>query len=339
MTTKTTEYRLRNWNQYNRSLVRRGSLTLWIEEGIEEKWLHPDQQSKKSSRRGARPLYSDFAITVCRSLGILMRLPLRQSMGLVGSLLALAKLDLPVPDYSTLSRRSRALAVDLCVAGSAGADRPERPRHVVIDSTGLKVYGEGEWKVRQHGVGKRRTWRKLHLSVDAETGEILACQMTEGDAADGPLLPHLVQESQAVGGTVASARADGAYDSWENDAYLAAQGIEALIPPKKGSVIRKRKKAGVAPLPRDERLRAIRALGGGNFEYGRRRWAKASGYSRRSLVETAMMRQKVILGSGLRSRLEEAQRCECLLRCRVLNVLTGLGMPDSYALVPGNSTG
>jgi hypothetical protein len=213
----------------------------------------------------------------------------------------------------------------------------------VIDSTGLKVYGEGEWKVCQHGVGKRRTWRKLHLSVDADTGEILACQMTEGDAADGPLLPALVEASQAAGGKLVSASADGAYDSWENDAFLASRGIEALIPPKKDSVIRKRKKAGVVPLPRDERLRAIRALGGGNVEYGRRRWALASGYSRRSLVETAMMRQKTILGAALRSRLEGSQRCECLLRCRVLNQLTGLGMPDSYpvsyAVLPGNSTG
>ena len=259
MTTKTTEYRLRNWNQYNRSLVQRGSLTLWIEEGIQDKWLHDNRTGKP----GASPLYTDFAITICRSLGIVLRLPLRQSIGLVGSLFALAKLDLPVPDYSTLSRRSRELAVDLCVRRS---ELPAGPRHLVIDSTGLKVYGEGEWKVRQHGVGKRRTWRKLHLSVDADTGEILAALMTEGDAADGPLLPTLVEESAKVGGKVDTARADGAYDSWENDAFLAAQGIVALIPPKKGSVIRQRKKAGVAPLPRDERLRAIRALGTGRGE-------------------------------------------------------------------------
>jgi hypothetical protein len=335
VTTKQTDYRLRNWSQYNRSLIQRGSLTLWIEEGIQDKWLCRDTTGK----RGASPTYTDLAITTCRSLGLVLKLPLRQSIGLVRSLFARAGIALPVPDYSTLSRRSRTLAIELGVARSASSASSARPRHLVLDSTGLKVYGEGEWKVRQHGVGKRRTWRKLHLSVDADTGEILAALMTEGDAADGPLLPTLVERSQRVGGPVASARADGAYDSWDNDAFLAAQGIVALIPPKKGSVIRKRKQAGVAPLPRDERLRAIRALGGGNFEYGRRRWAKASGYSRRSLVETAMMRQKVILGGGLRSRREETQRSECLLRCRVLNVLTGLGMPDSYAWLPGTLTG
>lgn len=333
MKKQRTEYRLRNWSQYNRSLVNRGSLTLWIEEGIEAKWL----PAEATGKRGASPTYTDLAITCCRSIGLVLKLPLRQSIGLVRSLFERAGIALPVPDYSTLSRRSRTLAIDLGVPRS---EHSAGPRHLVIDSTGLKVYGEGEWKVRQHGVGKRRTWRKLHLSVDADTGQILACQMTEGDAADGPLLPSLVEQSREVGGdNVATASGDGAYDSWENDAILAKQGIEALIPPKKGSVIRQRKQAGVAPLPRDERLRAIRALGGGNFEYGRRRWAKASGYSRRSLVETAMMRQKVILGSSLRSRLAASQQCECLLRCRVLNVLTSLGMPDSYALLPGNSTG
>jgi hypothetical protein len=194
VTKQRTEYRLRNWNQYNRSLVQRGSLTLWIEEDLQERWLRKD----KSGKKGASLLYTDFAITLCRSLGIVLRLPLRQSSGLIGSLLALAKLDLPVPDYSTLSRRSRQIAVDLGVARSAGSDRAQEPRHLVIDSTGLKVFGEGEWKVRQHGVGKRRTWRKLHLSVDADTGEILAALTTEGDAADGPLLPHRVQQSQAA---------------------------------------------------------------------------------------------------------------------------------------------
>jgi hypothetical protein len=197
-----TEYRLRNWSQYNRSLIARGSLTLWIEEGIQDKWRHEVKEGT-TGKRGASPIYTDLAITTCRSLGLVLKLPLRQSIGLVQSLFERAGINLPVPDYSTLSRRSRTLEIDLGVA------RSDRPRHLVIDSTGLKVYGEGEWKVRQHGVGKRRTWRKLHLAVDADTGEILACQMTEGDAADGPLLPTLVEQSQEVGGTVETARADG----------------------------------------------------------------------------------------------------------------------------------
>lgn len=164
MTKQRTAYRLRNWNQYNRSLINRGSLTLWIAEGVQAKWRHAD----KTGKPGASPLYTDMAITTCLSLGVVLKLPLRQSIGLVRSLFERAGIDLPVPDYSTLSRRRRTLAVALDRAQAAAA----RPRHLVIDSTGLKIYGEGEWKVRQHGVGKRRTWRKLHLSVDADTGEI-----------------------------------------------------------------------------------------------------------------------------------------------------------------------
>ena len=314
----------------------RGSLTLWIDEEVIQNWKTP----VKTGQPGASKTYSDVCITACLSLGLVMKLPLGQCCGLVCSVLALMGVNLPCPDPSTLSRRRRGLCVDMGVKASPCSEScPSEGRHIVVDSTGLKIYGEGEWKVRKHGVGKRRTWRKMHLSIDADTGEILACLMSEGDAADGPLLKELVEASEQAGGRVKRAAGDGAYDSWDNDEYLARKGIEALIPPCRGSKIRQKQQRGVDPLPRDERLRAIRRLGGGNFEYGRRRWALASDYSRRSLAETGMMRQKVILGPGLRSREEPSQRVECLLRCRVLNKMTGLGMPDSYAVCPGNSPG
>lgn len=316
--------------------MNRGSLTLWIDEEVIRGWKHP----VKTGKPGASKTYSELCITACLSLGLVMKLPLRQCCGLVASVLSLMGVDLRCPDPSTLCRRRGGLGVDMGVKASPSSEgRPSEGRHIVVDSTGLKIYGEGEWKVRKHGVGKRRTWRKMHLSIDADTGEILACLMSEGDAADGPLMKELVEASERAGGTVKRAAGDGAYDSWDNDEYLARKGIEALIPPCKGSKIRQKQQRGVDPLPRDERLRAIRRLGGGDFEYGRRRWALASGYSRRSLAETGMMRQKVILGPGLRSREEPSQRVECLLRCRVLNKMTGLGMPDSYAVCPGNSAG
>ena len=331
MKTKNTQYRLRNWKQYNRSLTQRGSLTLWLDEEVVQAWRNPHRTGK----RGASKTYSDLAVTCCLSFGLLFKLPLRQSCGLVASLLTLLGASLPCPHFSTLSRRRSSLPVDLGVE-KVGS---ETGRYVALDSTGLKIYGEGEWKVKKHGVGKRRTWRKLHLSVDVETGEILACEMTGGDAADGPLLETLVESSERVGGKVDKVSADGAYDSWGIDEYLAGKRIEALIPPGKGSKIRQRKREGVVPLPRDERLRSIRRLGGGDFERGRRLWAKESGYSLRSLSETCMMRQKSVFGPSLRSREESGQRVECLLRCRLLNVLTRLGMPESYACTPGKSTG
>lgn len=316
MQTHSTSYRLRNWKDYNASLIARGSLTLWFEEDIEDWWI----EKQKTGKPGASRTFSKKAMEVCLSLRLLLKLPLRQTQGFLNSLFRLSQQALPVPNYTTLSRRQKGALVRLPVCPS------QRPRHIVLDSTGLKVFGEGEWKVKKHGSGKRRVWRKLHLSVDEASGEVLAVLMSEGDAADGPHLPELVQQSQRVGGAIGQASGDGAYDSWDNDAFLTKQGIVSTIPPRAGSKIRQHGNSKQAPLQRDANLRQIRRL-------GRRGWARASGYSRRSLAETQMMRQKRILGGCLLSRGTENQWVECQLRCAVLNRLTQLGMPDSYALV------
>jgi hypothetical protein len=312
--TVSTSYRLRNWSDYNRSLVGRGSLTLWIEESLSEVWLSQTQ----SGKRGASQTYSDRAVEICLSIRTLLHLPLRQTEGFVGSLLSLAGLPLPVPDYTTLSRRLKDLRVSLAVTPS------RKPRHIVLDSTGLKVFGEGEWKVRKHGKDKRRTWKKLHLSVDEASGEVLAVEMTDGDAADGPLLPELVAESYQEGGSeIGQSSADGAYDSWDNDQFLTELGIKSTIPPRKSSKIRQHANCPEPPLQRDENLRMIRKV-------GREQWAKESQYTRRCLAETQMMRQKKILGGSLASRCQPNQVAECRLRCAILNRLTRLGMPDAY---------
>ncbi len=231
--------------------------------------------------------------------------------------MCLAGLTVPVPDYTTLCRRQRNLRVVLSV-------RPrEQARHIVLDSTGMKVFGEGEWKVKKHGKVTRRVWRKIHLAVDETTGEVLAVRMSEGDAADGPQLPLLVKESQQNGGRIKQTSADGAYDSWDNDTFLTEQGIVSTIPPRKGRKIRQHGNCKTDPLQRDENLRWIR-------QKGRRGWRLESGYSRRALAETHMMRQKRVLGAALLCRQEQNQVVECRLRCAVLNRLTQQGMPDSY---------
>ena len=297
--------------------MRRGSLTLWVDDEISSWWLCPDL----SGRPGASETYSDRAIEACLSLRILLRLPLRQTEGFVRSILCLMGLPLMVPDYTTLARRQKTLPVALPVRPSdRGAGR-----HIVIDSTGLKIFGEGEWKVRKHGKerGKRRVWRKLHVSVDEKTGEVTGVTMTVGDAGDGPELRELIQQSQQNGGRIAQVSADGAYDSWEIDRLLTEQGIVSTIPPRKGSKIKQHGNSRKVPLQRDENLRQIRKV-------GRENWAKESGYTRRSLAETHMMREKRMLGPGLMSRTTEAQTTECRLRCAVLNRLAHQGMPDSY---------
>jgi len=309
---KPTTYRLRNWNLYTNALKQRGSITFHFPDDVTDGWLNPN----KSGKCGASNTYSDLAIQACLCVKVVFRLPLRQTQGFVQSLLRLLGLNLPTPDYSTLSRRQSALMVPLPRSRSQS-----EPIHVVIDSTGLKVFGEGEWKVMKHGASKRRTWRKLHLGVDEATGEIVAAVTSEADVADGTAFAEVLAQVEAP---LSQCSCDGAYDWWQIWAAIEARGALATIPPRTGAVIRQHGNCkATPPLPRDEALRAIR-------RGGLRRWKQESGYSRRSLAETAMMRQKVLFGAGLWSRSLARQSVECRLRCAVLNRFTGLGMPDSY---------
>lgn len=310
---KPTTYRLRNWHQYTNALKQRGSLTFHFADDVTQGWLNPN----KTGKPGASDTYSDLAIQACLSLKVVFRLPLRQAQGLVQSVLGLLGLDLPTPDYSTLSRRQSALAVPLPRSGSR-----DEPIHVVIDSTGLKVFGEGEWQVKKHGASKRRTWRKLHLGVDEATGEIVAIVTTEADVADGTAFAPVLAQVQ---GPLRQCSCDGAYDWWEIWEAIAARGAIATIPPRTGAVIRQHGNCHAPPLPRDQVLRFVR-------RHGLHRWKEQSGYSRRSLAETTMMRQKVIFGPSLSSRSLARQAVECRLRCALLNRFTALGMPDSYAV-------
>src|SRR5256886_4949095 len=174
MKTKT-QYRIRNWSAYNAALIARGSLTLWVDEEAVKAWHYTGP-----TQRGAQYVYAEAAISCVLTLRAVYHLALRATEGLARSVFTLLEVALPVPSYSTLSRRAAELPVAL------GALPRSTPLHLVIDSSGFKVYGEGEWKVRQHGWSKRRTWRKLHLAVDEATGEIVAAVGSEsGGAGDG----------------------------------------------------------------------------------------------------------------------------------------------------------
>ncbi len=265
-----------------------------------------------------RPLlYSNVAILTTLTLASVFRLPLRQTMGFLRSILSLMKLDLPIPDYTTLCRRRVRLDVPL-TAGKRS--RNAEPLHVVVDSTGLKVYGEGEWKVRQHGYSKRRTWRKLHLAIDESTGDILAEDLTENSVHDSSVLLPLLEQ---IHERISQVSADGAYDSHDIHKQLKEREIRATIPPRRGSKICTHGNAKGEASGRDEILRRIRKV-------GRKQWKVESHYHRRSLSETAMFRMKTIFGDDLSTRHFEAQQMEARLRCRALNIMTRLGMPESY---------
>jgi hypothetical protein len=300
-------YRIRNWRDYNSALVRRGSLTLWVEQHAVNKW----RDQSRPSRRGRRRTYSDLAITCALTLCEVYHLPLRSTQGLVRSVLPLLGSASPAPHYSTLSRRAASLDVKLPRLSKG-------PLHLAVDSTGVKLYGEGEWKVRLHGQGKRRTWRKLHLLLDHTTHEAAALSMTDKDVLDRRELPGLLR---GVEGEVAEVLGDGAYDFQDCYKAIHAKGARSVIPPQRRARVRG------GPEFRDRNSAVVRGR-----EVGRDGWKKDAGYHLRSLAETAMMRLKTIFSDRLKAREWRRQETELRVRCAAMNRMTGLGMPRSYVV-------
>lgn len=303
-------YRVKNWSDYDKALVQRGSITFWLTDDFEKKWRHTGEK-----QRGSQFDYSDQAILVMLTVKEVFHLTNRQTEGFMRSLFALMKVNLPVPDHSTLSKRGKDMKVNL----------PKRSSYclnIVMDSTGLKIYGEGEWKVRQHGVSKRRTWRKLHVGANPEDGEIQAVILTENSVSDGDAVETLLQQMKQ---DIAKFAADGAYDKRKVYDSLNAHSpeVDILIPPRKNARIWKHGNTKTQRLKRDENLRSIR-------KQGRQEWKKQSGYHVRSLAETTMFRLKTIFGDELSARLIETQTTQALVRCAALNRMTHLGMPQSY---------
>ncbi|MFN2454944.1 MAG: IS5 family transposase [Pyrinomonadaceae bacterium] len=308
--TKRT-YRLRNWKEYNKALVGRGSLTLWVSDESIAQW----RETRHTGKRGAPRTYTDTAILCMATLEEVYHLPLRATEGLMRSIVKLLGVRLCVPDYTTLCRRRTALEVAL------PRRRRDEPLHMVVDSTGIKVYGEGEWKVRQHGYTKRRTWRKLHFGVDEATHEFVAVMVSTNDFKDSQLLPDLLEQVESE---IKQVSADGAYDRRNSYEALRATGARAVIPPRKGARIWQHGNTKRERHIRDENLREIRRT-------GRQEWKREAGYHRRSLAETQVFRVKTIFGERVSARQFEGQAAQMIVRCAALNRMTHLGMPDSYA--------
>jgi len=298
-------YRTSNWRSYNAALRQRGSLLVWFDP--ETEWL-----AVPRGRRGRPATFSDAAIQTCLTLKALFGLPLRQTEGLVASLLKLAGLAWPVPDFSTLCRRQKTLTVQIPYRPSTGA------LHLLIDSTGIKAAGEGEWSTRKHGASRPRSWRKVHLGIDAETLEVRAIEITGSRVGDGPMLPELLAQippNQAIG----QVTADGAYDTRPCHAAIAARQASAVIPTRRNGQPWKETTPGAQA--RNEILRATKHL-------GRSIWRSWSGYHRRSRVE-AKMRCLKLLGERLMARDFDRQTTELHVRAALLNRFTRLGTPET----------
>lgn len=298
-----TKYKTTNWSAYNDALKRRGSLELWFDP--EMVWVPPP-----GGKRGRQQQFSDAAIQACLTLKVLFGMPLRQTTGFVQSLLRLVGLEWAVPDYSTLCRRQKTLNVSLPYRGGKG------PLNLLIDSTGIKSEGEGEWNARKHGGPKRRIWRKIHIGIDEKTLEVRAVEVTISNVGDAPMLPELLNQI-APDQTIGSVTADGAYDTRKCHDAIAARNAHAVIPPRKNAKPWKPTTAGA--IARNEAVNASRYL-------GKAIWRRWSGYHRRSRVETKMNCIKQ-LGQSLMARDFDRQVAEIQVRVAVLNRYTDLRIP------------
>jgi hypothetical protein len=300
-------HRVTNWAACEAGLRQRGSLTVWFTDEAIAAW-----RAEPRTTPGGQPWYSPLAVLTALTLRAVFRLGLRQTGGLVGSILRLLGLELRVPDHATLSRR----------AGTLEVPRP-RPTgeavHLLVDSTGLRLSGPGEWLIEKHGTKARRAWKKLPLGVDAGTGRIEAVELTGHETDDGSRVGPLLDR---VDDPAASLTGDGAYDREDVYGAVAERHPEAavLVPPRRDAV--PSGTAEIAPTQRDRHLRCI-------AEHGRMGWQKASGYNRRALAESAMSRYKRVIGAALRSRTDPGRAVEVAIAARALNRMLELGRPES----------
>jgi IS5 family transposase len=283
---------------------------MWLTEDVVQTW----HGTEAEPRRGHPRTYTDTAILTMATLQEIYHLGLRQTQGLLESIGAVLHLAVAIPDYSTLSRRHATLEVVV------PRTRRKEALHVVVDSTGVKVFGEGEWKVRQHGYTRRRTWRKVHVGVDEASGEVVAAVVTPNSSHDSQVLPDLLKQ---VDDDLRQVSGDGAYDRRGCYDAIRQRGARAAIPPQHNAKIWQHGNTKAERLARDENLRRIRQI-------GRAAWKRECGYHRRSLAETTMFRLKTLFGDRVSARSFAGQAAQVLVRCATLNRLTQLGMPDSY---------
>ena len=303
-------YGMRNWSQYNKSLVHRGDITFWFDEDMTDNWSSPPEQKG----RGRPQEYSDTAIECFLTLRLLFQLPLRGAQGFLQGLIKLAGLGIKSPDYSLVSKRASSLKLSLKKFSN------KEPLHVVVDSTGLKIFGEGEWKTRCHGKSKRRSWRKVHLAVDSDTHTIVGYKLTEHTTHDCEVIDDILPNNP-----LKEVCADGAYDNQKSYDAIEKRGAIPLIPPRSGACLNKNPPS-MGMVMRNQNVEASWAIGRDN-------WKKGSNYHQRSLAETAMFRLKKILGTTVSARKIENQDIETLIKVNILNKMTSLGMPERHRKV------
>ena len=302
-----TKYRVHNWRAYERALVQRGDVTLWLSADARDAW-----RPWPSGQPGGQKRFSDLAIKTALTLRLVFRLPLRQAEGFLRSVLSLMDVDLEAPDHTTLSRRSRHLDVELRRVPA------KKPIHLIVDSTGLSIRGEGEWAATKRGSRGQRGWKKLHLGVD-QSGVIVAHTLTEATIDDATTGIGLIETLDA---DIARVTADGAYDTIAFYEAATARGATVVVPPNKMARVSRRRPRSSA---RDRTIKKMKKI-------GRCRWKKEAGYHRQARVENAVFRYKSIIGDRLRARSPGGRVTEAVIACSILNQMTEVGRPESYSV-------
>lgn len=313
-------YRVRNWPEYNRALKNRGSITFWFEESSLKQW----SSTNRTGKRGRPEKYSDVAIEAGLTLKALLKLPFRATEGFIRSMMQMLSLAGEAPDYTLLCKRQKHLKIPL----KCTALRPGEKLNIVVDTTGLKIHGEGEWKVRQHGYVKHRVWRKLHIAVDESSQEVVGVCLTDLGIQDCQGFEVLLDQIEHQ---IGNCKADGTYDRFSCYQRAAQRKFELITPPQKNARTseerrdNKKKASPEAVKKRDEVIERVRSI-------GRRQWKIESGYHQRSLAETAIFRFKQLLGPQLSARKFEHQALEVIIKCNLLNKMASLGLPQLVAI-------
>jgi hypothetical protein len=300
------KHRVTNWRDYDAALRNRGSSTIWFSEEALAEW-----KAQPRTTPGGQRHYSDLAIETALTLRAVFRLALRQTEGLIGSIMTLLEIDLLVPDHSTLGRRACGLPVQSRPRSGTGE------LHLIIDSTGLNLRGAGEWLFEKHETSKRRSWRKLHIGIDADSDQIVAFDLTDKDVDDASHVEPLLEQLHDA---PASFMGDGAYDrTYVFDAVLDKNSAaKIIVPPCKAAV--PGPTSTTSPTRRDLHIRSIN-------EHGRMHWQKESRYNRHSNVEASIGHYKRVIGDTLRSRADARRMCEIKIEVKTLNRMLELGRP------------
>ena len=310
-------YRVRNWPEYTKSLVQRGNITLWFNKDNMAEWQYTGKR-----KPGGVQKYSSLAVKTALLIKEIFRLTYRSCQGFLQSLCKLmGNEEQSIISFTQLSRRAKELSHILKLS------KVKKIKDIVIDSTGIRVYGEGEWLRKKFHKDKQSGWLKLHAAIDADSQEIVSMDISDGRSYDADHFESLINDVQ---GTIEKIYADGAYDKRKCYKTAYCRDAKLITPPQRTACLQKdnrNNEPDVALDDRDQAVLFIRAHE--DYECGRKKWKEMTGYHTRSLVETAMFRIKSIFGDIVRNKKKENQHAQLMLRCYILNQLTNLGMPQS----------